>query len=156
MNFSQIIQSFIEESRLLLKSGHVKADDYKEFLKNISEEKCPVCMEKLEIVSADEKGNVAKYKFKCGHSHIHAKFHETIVMREHLKLKLKKPGKGLLLQECQGYKSSGDPKLPNGVTEKMIIDKEKKEYHHVVIDNSTGNIIHEEHEPLTQHKPKKK
>ena len=37
----------------------------------------------------------------------------------------------------------------------MIVDKEKNEYHYIVKNNLTGKILHEEHEKLTEHKPKK-
>ncbi len=49
---------------------------------------------------------------------------------------------------------SKDSKLSEGVDIQMVIDREKKEYHQIVKDNLTGKIIHEEHEPLDQHKLK--
>ena len=54
------------------------------------------------------------------------------------------------------FKSSGDPRLTEGVHEERIIDKEKDEYHQVVKDLKTGHVIHEEHEPLSKHKNKLK
>jgi hypothetical protein len=57
-----------------------------------------------------------------------------------------------LLEMIDRWKSSGDPKLEKGVQEFRVIDKGKDEYHHVVKDAKTGEIIHEEHEPLSQHR----
>jgi|WetSurMetagenome_2_1015567.scaffolds.fasta_scaffold526877_1 hypothetical protein len=49
------------------------------------------------------------------------------------------------------WKSSGDPKLKNGVREDLIIDRQKNEYHQVVREAKTGEITHEEHQPLREH-----
>lgn len=51
-------------------------------------------------------------------------------------------------------KRSGDPRLENGVQEETIRDKEKGWYDQVVRDAKTGEITHEEHEPLSKHKGK--
>lgn len=50
------------------------------------------------------------------------------------------------------WKRSGDPRLTEGVHERLTMDKEKDERHQVVEDEKTGDVIHEEHEPLSQHK----
>ena len=55
-------------------------------------------------------------------------------------------------QMISRWKRSGDPKLKNGVQEETIRDKEKDWYDQVVKDAKTGEITHEEHEPLSQHK----
>ncbi len=82
---------------------------------------------------------------------------ETIKFREAIQIKHKRPGfKGFLSKCFSGYKPSKDPKLSEGVDEQITIDKEKNEYHQVVRNNLTGEIIHEEHMPLDQHKPKNK
>lgn len=47
---------------------------------------------------------------------------------------------------------SGDPRLTEGVYEERVIDKEKDEYHQVVRDARTGDITHEDHGPLREHK----
>lgn len=47
---------------------------------------------------------------------------------------------------------SRSPELKDGVNEERIIDKEKNEYYQTVKDARTGEIIHEEHELLSQHK----
>jgi len=58
-------------------------------------------------------------------------------------------------ETLQGNFPSGDPKYKNGVVMTRIIDKEKKEIHHIVKDATTKEIVHEEHETLEQHNQKK-
>ncbi|MDO9579266.1 MAG: hypothetical protein Q7J06_01680 [Bacteroidales bacterium] len=82
---------------------------------------------------------------------------DTINFRESIGIKQKRLGfKGFLIKIFQGFKSSGDPNLPQGVDEQMIIDREKNEYHQIVKDNKTGKVLHEEHVPLSQHKTNQK
>lgn len=57
-----------------------------------------------------------------------------------------------MVESVDGWSPSGDPKLKKGVKVVRIIDKEKKEYHHIVKDVATGEVTHEEHEPLEQHR----
>jgi hypothetical protein len=52
----------------------------------------------------------------------------------------------------QGQYVSGDPNLKKGVNLERVIDKGKDEYHEVIKNAETGEIIHEVHEPLSQHK----
>lgn len=71
------------------------------------------------------------------------------------KVKHKRKGKGTLIEMISNrWKRSGDPKLKNGVREDMVIDREKDEYHHITKDAKTGEITHEEHEPLSKHNKK--
>lgn len=78
---------------------------------------------------------------------------DTAKARESIGIKQKRPGfKRFLVKMFQGFKPSGDPNLPEGVDEQMIIDREKNEYHQIVKDNKTGKVLHEEHEFLSQHK----
>ena len=80
---------------------------------------------------------------------------ETGRGRESIGIKQKRQGfKGFIKKIFQGYKPSGDSRFSDGVDVQMIIDREKNEYHHIVKDSLTGKIIHEEHEPLDQHKSK--
>lgn len=61
-------------------------------------------------------------------------------------------------QMISRWKRSRDPKLKGSVgeevQEEITVDKEKDSYDHVVKDAKTGEIIHEEHEPLSQHNKK--
>jgi len=71
------------------------------------------------------------------------------------KVKHKRKGKGTLIEMISNrWKRSGDLKLKNGVREDMVIDRERNEYHHITRDAQTGEITHEEHEPLSKHNKK--
>lgn len=71
------------------------------------------------------------------------------------KAKHKRKGKGTLVEMISNrWKRSGDSKLKNGVREDMVIDRERNEYHHITKDAKTGEITHEEHEPLSEHNKK--
>ena len=82
---------------------------------------------------------------------------DVVGIRGSLRARQKRKGFGKFIKEIiQGWFSSGDPKLKNGVDIVRIVDREKKEYHHIVKDVATGEVTHEEHEPLEQHKQQKK
>lgn len=69
------------------------------------------------------------------------------------KVKHKRKGKGTLIEMISNrWKCSGDPRLRYGVREDMAIDRERNEYHHITRDAKTGEITHEEHEKLSNHK----
>jgi len=65
-----------------------------------------------------------------------------------------RPGfKRFLREFVRGWSPSKDKKkFPEGVDIERVIDKEKRQYHQVVRDKRTGEITHEEHGPLDQHK----
>ena len=78
-------------------------------------------------------------------------------MSEGLGLRQKQKGfKKFKVDLIQGHFPSGDPKLQKGVEIERIIDKEKDRYDQVIKDATTGEILHEEHESLRQHRGKKK
>jgi hypothetical protein len=77
----------------------------------------------------------------------------TVGISGSLRARKKRKGVGRFVKEIlQGWFPSGDPKLKNGVDIVRIVDKEKHEFHHIVKDVATGEVTHEEHEPLEQHK----
>ncbi|UCC91040.1 MAG: hypothetical protein JSW24_02530 [Dehalococcoidia bacterium] len=77
----------------------------------------------------------------------------AIGIRGSLRARKKRKGIGKFVKEIlQGWFPSGDHKLKKGVDKVRIIDKEKNEYHETVTDAMTGEVIHDEHEPLSQHK----
>lgn len=81
---------------------------------------------------------------------------ETIKVREGIGIKHKRKGfKKFLSHIIQRWKPSVNSKLKEGVYEERIVDREKNEYHQVVKDAKTEQILHEEHEPLSKHRPKK-
>lgn len=80
---------------------------------------------------------------------------EKIKVRASLGLKRKAPGHKRPLSEFfQGWKPSKDPKIPEGVFEKRIIDREKDKWYQLVKDGLTGKITHHHEGPLKKHKSK--
>jgi len=97
---------------------------------------------------------------KCGSTKKSYKreFHATIGIKVvETKARQKRKGYHRFMKEMiSRSKPSGNPRLPEGVHEERIIDKEQDEYHQVIKDEITGDVTHEEHEPLSQHKNKPK
>jgi len=92
---------------------------------------------------------------KCGKSGKDCKVTTTtnLVISSNLRARKKRKGVGRFTKEIlQGRFPSGDPKLKKGVDKVRIVDREKKEYHEVVENAETGEVIREVHEPLSQHK----
>ena len=95
---------------------------------------------------------------KCGrigevHRVLDLAVSDGFVTHESINIRQKRKGFGkFMIESVQGWFPSGDPKLKKGVDIVRIIDREKKEKHHIVTDLATGKVIHEEHEPLSQHK----
>jgi hypothetical protein len=102
---------------------------------------------------------------ECGrigevHKVIDESLSDGITCHERNTVRQKRKGFGkFMIESIQGWFPSGDPKLTKGIEMVRIIDKENKDdkkYHQIVKNVATGEIIHEEHEPLNQHKSKKK
>jgi len=80
---------------------------------------------------------------------------EALSLRESIRVRQKRKGfKKFIRETIKGWFSSKDPKLEEGVDIVRNVDKEKNWYDQVVRDRRTGKIIHEDHEPLNQHKHK--
>ena len=69
-----------------------------------------------------------------------------------LKIKQKGEDKKVKIKLKTGSEISGDPRYPKGVEKYMKVDKVNDWYDQVVTDLNTGDIVHEEHEPLSNHK----
>ena len=72
-----------------------------------------------------------------------------------VKAEVKQKRKGFkrpIRQMSSRWEASRDPKLTHGVQKEMSTDQEKDEYHQIVKGAKTGQITHEEHEPLSQHR----
>jgi len=96
---------------------------------------------------------------RCGKSGKDCKVNLSAVARIHGSLRVRKKREGFgkySIEISQAWSPSDDPKLKNGVDIERIVNRDKKEYHHIVKDGATGEVIHEEHEPLEQHKQQKK
>ena len=90
---------------------------------------------------------------KCGSNNRDLYSGDKGMGHEHIKLKQKRQDfKRPVKEISQGWKSSKDPKLEGlPVEEEIIIDRGGKTYHQVVRDAETGEIIHEEHQRLSEH-----
>ena len=130
------------------------APDYEAFLKSVITGICPVCKNPIEVFSADETEDSFSFHYLCGHNWTGVTVKDQIAVSELIKTRIKRPGFGWLRKTTQGHKSSGDPKLKKGVEYYMDVNREKNEYHQVVKNNETKEILHEEHEPLTAHRQK--
>jgi hypothetical protein len=88
-------------------------------------------------------------------SNIHLSVYETINIRDSIKLKTKIKGvAGFISKIWSGWaptKGALASKLPQGVELSRVVDRGKNEYHEIVKDYRTKEIIHEIHEPLTDH-----
>ena len=92
---------------------------------------------------------------KCGSRlrRIVAVVSETIKVKEGLSMRHKRKGfKRFMVEIIQGWFPSKHPRASDGVDKLRIIDKERDEYHEVVKDAVSGEVIHEKHEPLSQHR----
>jgi hypothetical protein len=130
--------------------------EYERFLKSVAEGICPTCNTPILVMEAEKAENNFCYRYACGHSWHGISIQETIEIKEALRLKSTRPGFGLVRKIFQGWKPSGDPRLAKGVDIFMDVNREKNEYHQVVKEHKTDKVLHEEHEPLNQHKTLKK
>jgi uncharacterized C2H2 Zn-finger protein len=92
---------------------------------------------------------------RCGKIGKDCKVNATAVVGIHSRIKVRQKRKDFdkfIKEIIQGWFPSGDPKLTKGVDMVRIVDKENKKYDHIVKNADTGEIIHEEHEPLNQHR----
>jgi len=88
-------------------------------------------------------------------SDINISVSETVKVRESLRMRKFGAGvKKFLGEFLGGWFPVGDSKLqlPDGVSKSRTIDREKNEYHEVIKKYGTDEIIHETHEPLSEHK----
>ncbi len=89
-------------------------------------------------------------------SHIRISIFENISVRDSLILqKMKTGSKKFLVKIYSGWSETRGKlarKLKHGVNLSRLIDRENDQYHEVVKDYKTGNVVHECHEPLSQHK----
>lgn len=138
----------------LKKSGSPNGNispEYEKFLNSVASGICPNCTAPILVMEAEKLKNSFCYRYACGHSWKGISFQERLSIKELIKIKIIREGFGIVRRIVQGWKSSGDPKLKNGVHVYMDVNRERNEYHQVVKEHQTENILHEEHEPLTEH-----
>ena len=132
------------------------SDEYKKFLTSIESGVCSNCNTTILVMDKIQEGDSFCYNFACGHNWKGIILYETIGIKELIKLKTFRDGFGKVRRIVQGWKPSGDRKLKHGVDVYMDVNRDKNEYHQIVKDHQTGKVLHEEHEPLTEHKTYKK
>jgi hypothetical protein len=77
----------------------------------------------------------------------------TLTPRGSLRVRHKVKGFGKFAKEIiQGWFPSKNSKLSQGVEKERIVDKKNDKYDEIVRDARTGQIMHETHKPLSQHK----
>ena len=109
---------------------------------------CTHCKQELEPSHTGSCTNCGKIGKDCS-----VTIKATIGIKAGFKAVLKRQGvKKFVLEIISRWLPSRDPKLPNGVQEDRVIDRERDEYRHTVTDAISGEVIHEEREPLSKHK----
>ncbi len=130
--------------------------EYKKFLDFVASGICPNCTTPILVMEAERAEDSFCFRYACGHSWKGISLHETIGIKELFKIKSVREGFGMVRRIVQGWKPSGDPKLKNGVDVYMDVNREKNEYHQIMKEHQTDNVLHEEHEPLTEHRQNRK
>ena len=106
------------------------------------------------ICKNDKNDSFCSFCNKETPSDINIQVHETVKVVDNLKMTLRDQLNKILSIFISRFKTSRDPNsLHPEVHETMVIDKPKGEYYQVVKDAATQEVIHEEHEKLTEHKP---
>lgn len=139
--------------RALPPKGTISAE-YEKFLRSVIAGVCPSCNNPIEVLNMKKSENSFCFDYICGHSWKGFTVEETINIKELYKIKTARPGFGWLRKIVQGWKPSGDPKLKDGVDVYMDVNREHNEYYQVVKEHKTDKVLHEEHEPLTEHRAK--
>lgn len=106
------------------------------------------------ICASEKSSGYCNYCRKETPSNLSIEVFEKIKLRGMFQLRFREMLGKVMSIIRSGWKKSSDPNIKDGVYEDRIIDRRKNEYHQVVRDAKTGKILHEEHEPLTEHKQK--
>ena len=91
----------------------------------------------------------------CGKTGKDCKVNITDVVAISTRFRARKKRKGIgrfVIEILQGWFPSNSPALKKGVHKERIVDREKNEYHETVKDATTGEVVRDMHEPLSQHK----
>ena len=130
--------------------------DYRVFLENVANKKCPECGQELKLLKADIKkqDNIEQiaYEFECGHEHLDVCVSENIKIWESYKAKSKKGENKPHYVSLSKTEPGKNPKYINGVSICWVADRENNLWVHIIKDLKTGKILHEEHMPLSEHK----
>lgn len=129
---------------------------YKDFLESTASGKCKTCKSNLEIVFAEESENGYKYKFSCGHGSNGITIHETLSIKDSIKIRKNRIGvRRFIFESINGWFPSKRKDLsPRGVVKIRIVDRENNYYKEEIVDESTGRIIRFVEEKLSEHNKK--
>jgi len=130
------------------------SSEYERHLRSIVEGTCPECRTPILVLNTEKRKDGFYYRYACGHDLSGFMYQESLELKELYKVKSKRMGFGLVQRVVQGWKPSGDPKLKRGVDVFMEVNREKNEYHQLVRDYTTKEVLHKEDEPLTEHRQK--
>lgn len=137
-------------------SSNSMSTEYATFLRSVASGICPNCHTSILVMEAEKAEDNFCFRYACGHSWKGVSLKETLELKESLKIQSVRDGFGLVRKMTQGWRPSGDPRLKHGVDFFMDVNREKDEYHQIVKDHKTKKVLHEEHEPLSDHKQKEK
>ncbi|HBK34976.1 TPA: hypothetical protein DDZ01_03200 [Candidatus Uhrbacteria bacterium] len=129
-------------------------DEYRTILTRQAQGKCLSCGIGM-VIDIVKKENRIDLIFGCGHGHVEVCIEETISVRESSNLLVVPEGKGkrqFIQQSKQGWFSSENPDLPDGVYVERVIDKRRNLYKEKVVDSaSKEKVITDQEHPLRDH-----
>lgn len=108
---------------------------------------CSNCRESLK------KQDKCCAKCGCKHRDIEMGIKDKIQLKGCLKIRYGPKGKRFGREILKGWRPSGDiNKFPEGVDILREVDRKNKVYREIVRDRKTNKIVHENIEPLDQHR----
>ncbi len=114
---------------------------------------CKQCGKKKWLRYAWKNAQWCLRCWKCTNTHVRFCVSDTIAIKDRIRVRRKgEVFKKFISEYLGGWFPSGDPKLRDGVYKTRNADKEKDTYDEVVKDARTGKVIHECHEPLSEHR----
>ncbi|MFA7170019.1 MAG: hypothetical protein WC178_04145 [Candidatus Paceibacterota bacterium] len=147
-----------KEKLLQEKSGarKINSKEYRQFLRDLSEKKCPQCGKELELakITINQKDNVeaTKYEFTCGHGHNEVKISETVKTWEKLGMKIKNEDNKVTVKSSYRTEPGKNPLSVDGVEISWMADRKNNVWNHKIKDIKTGKILHHDEDmPLDQH-----
>lgn len=113
---------------------------------------CKHCKTELKPSHAGPCPKCGKIEKDCA-----VAMHSVVEIRASLRARQKRAGfKKFLVEVISRWKPSINSGLKDGVHEDRVIDKDKRRYRQTIKDAKTGEVIHEEDEPLENHRGKPK
>jgi len=134
----------------------INSAEYRQFLKDLSEKKCPNCGKDLELakvtINQKDSAEAVKYEFVCGHGHNEVKISETVKTWEKLRCKMRDEENNVVMKSLYRTEVGKNPLSVGGVEISWMADRKNNVWKHKIKDIKTGKILHSEDMPLDQHK----